>query len=31
MLPKIDSFRRLFAQHGEDITTPNMVQTLSME
>lgn len=31
MLRMIDSFRPLFAQYGADITTPNVVQTLSVE
>jgi D-3-phosphoglycerate dehydrogenase / 2-oxoglutarate reductase len=31
MLRMIDSFRPLFAQHGAEITTPNVVQTLSVE
>lgn len=31
MLRMIDSFRPLFAQHGATITTPNVVQTLSVE
>lgn len=31
MLRMIDSFRPLFAQHGADITTPDVVQTLSVE
>ena len=31
MLRMIDSFRPLFAQHGDEITTPNVVQTLSVE
>lgn len=31
MLRMIDSFRPMFAQHGADITTPNVVQTLSVE
>jgi D-3-phosphoglycerate dehydrogenase len=31
MLHMIDSFRSLFAQHGAEITTPNVVQTLSVE
>jgi D-3-phosphoglycerate dehydrogenase len=31
MLRMIDSFRPLFAQHGLEITTPNVVQTLSVE
>lgn len=31
MLRMIDSFRPLFAQYGVEITTPNVVQTLSVE
>jgi D-3-phosphoglycerate dehydrogenase len=31
MLRMIDSFRPLFAQHGATITTPDVVQTLSVE
>lgn len=31
MLRMIDSFRPLFAQYGVEITTPNVVQTLSIE
>jgi D-3-phosphoglycerate dehydrogenase / 2-oxoglutarate reductase len=31
MLRMIDSFRPLFAEHGAEITTPNVVQTLSVE
>ena len=31
MLRMIDSFRPLFAQHGAEITTPDVVQTLSVE
>lgn len=31
MLRMIDSFRPLFAQHGATITTPNVVQILSVE
>lgn len=31
MLRMIDSFRPLFAQHGAEITTPDIVQTLSVE
>ncbi len=31
MLRMIDSFRPLFAQYGADLTTPNVVQTLSVE
>jgi D-3-phosphoglycerate dehydrogenase len=31
MLRMIDSFRPLFAQYGASITTPNVVQTLSVE
>ncbi len=31
MLRMIDSFRPLFAQYGAEITTPNVVQTLSVE
>lgn len=31
MLRMIESFRPLFAQHGAEITTPNVVQTLSVE
>ncbi len=31
MLRMIDTFRPLFAQHGATITTPNVVQTLSVE
>jgi D-3-phosphoglycerate dehydrogenase len=31
MLRMIDSFRPLFAQYGATITTPNVVQTLSVE
>lgn len=31
MLRMIDSFRPLFAQHGVEITTPDVVQTLSVE
>jgi D-3-phosphoglycerate dehydrogenase len=31
MLRMIDSFRPLFAQYGAEITTPNVVQTLSVD
>lgn len=31
MLRMIDSFRPLFAEHGAEITTPDVVQTLSVE
>lgn len=31
MLRMIDSFRPLFAEHGAEITTPDIVQTLSVE
>ena len=31
MLRMIDSFRPLFAQHGAEITTPDVVQTLSVD
>jgi len=31
MLRMIDSFRPLFAQYGAELTTPNVVQTLSVE
>jgi D-3-phosphoglycerate dehydrogenase / 2-oxoglutarate reductase len=31
MLRMIDSFRPLFTQHGAEITTPDVVQTLSVE
>lgn len=31
MLRMMDSFRHLFVQYGVDITTPNVVQTLSVE
>lgn len=31
MLRMIDSFRPLFAQHGAELTTPDVVQTLSVE
>lgn len=31
MLRMIDSFRELFAQYGAEITTPDVVQTLSVE
>lgn len=31
MLRMIESFRPLFAQHGAEITTPDVVQTLSVE
>lgn len=31
MLGMIDSFRSIFVQHGVEVTTPNVVQTLSVE
>ena len=31
MLSMIDEFRPLFLEYGIDITTPNVVQTLSVE